>query len=516
MNTYLNISLPPITMFQIKNFHPRPYQVNISNQAINFNTLAVLPTGLGKTKLAILTSINRLNNIPNSKILICAPTKPLSSQIHKELIDFTDIPEQRISLLTGTLKPDKRKQLWDLSFVIIATPQTIQKDIENKRISLKDISLLVLDECHRSRDNYATTILADNLIKNSKSPRILALTASPGSSKEKIEQICKNLFIEKIEIRTEDDEDLQEFLQKKDITWINVDLPLEYKEIHKLIGELYKEKLSSLHNFGLTKPISIINKKDLLSMQFILRKQIPQNKAAFWGISILSQCIKLNHMLELLETQGLIPLKTFIEKLKTETTKASKAILSSAKIQKIELDIINLQQKGIKHPKINKLKEIIQEELNKEKNAKIIVFANFRDTVKEITDELNSSNIKAERFVGQADRSYKGLKQSEQAEILKNFKESKFQVLVASSVAEEGIDINEVKAVIFFEAVPSELRRVQRMGRTARTKPGKVIFLLTKDTRDEAYYWSALRKEKKMKSTLLSMQKEIEKQQTLT
>ncbi len=502
-------------MFQIKNFQPRPYQVNISNQAINFNTLVVLPTGTGKTKIAILTAINRLNNIQNSKVLICAPTKPLSSQIHKEFIDFTDIPEQRISLLTGSLKPDKRKQLWDLSFVIIATPQTILKDIQNNKISLNNLSLLVLDECHRSRDNYATTILADNLTKTQVDYKILALTASPGSSKERIEQICKNLFIEKIEIRTDDDEDIKEFLQKKDVQWINVHLPLEYKEIHNILNQLYKEKLSSLHNFGLTKPISIINKKDLLSLQFVLRKQIPQNKAAFWGISILSQCIKLNHMLELLETQGLIPLKTFIEKLKTETTKSSKAILSSTKIQKIEIDINTLQLKGVKHPKISKLKELINEEIAKDKNAKIIVFANFRDTVKEITDELNISDIKAERFVGQANKSYKGLKQSEQVEILRNFNESKFQVLVASSVAEEGIDISEVRAVIFFEAVPSELRRVQRMGRTARTQPGKVIFLLTKDTRDEAYYWSALRKERKMKTTLLSIQKEIEKQAKL-
>lgn len=503
-------------MFQIKNFQPRPYQVSIANQAINNNTLAVLPTGLGKTKIAILTTISRLNNINNSKALICTPTKPLSNQIHQEFINHTDIPEQRISLLTGSLKPEKRKQLWDLSHVIIATPQTIESDLINNRISLKDISLLVLDECHKSRDNYATTILAKNLTTSSKDYKILALTASPGSSKEKIEQICKNLFIESIEIRTEEDEDIQQYIQKKDINWINVDLPTEYKEIHKVLDELYREKLKSLQNFGLTKPISIINKKDLLAFQFILRKQIPQNKAAFWGISVLTQCIKLNHMLELLETQGLNQLKIFIEKLKTETTKASKSILASPKIQKIEIDIENLTKKGIKHPKINKLKQLIQEELNKNKDSKIIVFANFRDTVKEITDELNSTGIKAERFVGQADRSYKGLKQEEQAEVLKKFKESKFNVLVASSVGEEGIDINEVAAVIFFESVPSELRRVQRMGRTARTKPGKVIFLLTKDTRDEAYYWSALRKEKKMKSTLISIKKQIEKQQTLS
>src|SRR3989344_9508039 len=106
-------------MFQIKDFNPRSYQVAISNQASNNNTLVVLPTGMGKTSIAILTTINRLNNIENSKVLICTPTKPLSNQIHQEFINHTNIPEQRISLLTGSLKPDKRKQLWELSHVII-------------------------------------------------------------------------------------------------------------------------------------------------------------------------------------------------------------------------------------------------------------------------------------------------------------------------------------------------------------------------------------------------------------
>jgi len=491
-------------MFQIKDFNPRPYQVAISNQTSNNNTLVVLPTGLGKTKIAILTSINRLNNIENSKVLICTPTKPLSAQIHKEFITNTDLQEQRISLLTGHLKPDKRKQLWDLSYIIIATPQTIEKDIENNRISLDNVSLLVLDECHKSRDNYATTKLADNLIKNSKFPRILALTASPGSTTEKIEQICKNLFIEKVEIRTEDDEDIKEFIQEKEIKWLEVDLPEELKNLHKKIKKVYLERLPSLRNFGLTKPISIINKRDLIILQFRLRKEIPGNKAAFWGISLTAQLLKLDYALELIETQGLQALQKFLEKLQLEETKAAKNILSLKEIQEAIIETNNLIQKDIKHPKLYMLKGIIKKEIEKNKNSRILVFVNYRNTIDEILEFLKKENISITKLIGQKS----GLTQKEQISVIKEFELGKYNVLCTTSIGEEGIHV-EAEVAVFYDVVPSEIRTIQRRGRVGRIKAGKIIFLVTNDTREQGYRWSAYHKENKMKKTLKAMQQTL-------
>ena len=125
-------------------------------------------------------------------------------------------------MLTGSIKPEKRKEIWENSTVIAATPQTIRSDIDNNRINLDNVSLLIIDECHRSKMRYATTILAKNY-KN----KILALTASPGNTKEKIEEICTNLNIENIEIRTEEDEDIQEHIQKKYTSNVLVELPEE-------------------------------------------------------------------------------------------------------------------------------------------------------------------------------------------------------------------------------------------------------------------------------------------------
>ena len=218
--------------------------------------------------------------------------------------------------------------------------------------------------------------------------------------------------------------------------------------------------------------------------------------------------------MELIETQSLSSFRDFIEKLKTEDTKAAKNIVKEPNIIKALILADKLISEEKKHPKLIKLLSLLKEELELNKEYKSIVFANYRATVQEIVSELNKNNIKSNKFVGQADRIDKGQKQKEQIEIIEKFKNKEFNVLVASSVAEEGIDIPEVNSVIFFEPIGSELRKIQRSGRTARTIPGKIIFLITKETRDVGYYWASIRKENKMKKTLIKMNKK-EGQSTL-
>ncbi len=102
------------------------------------------------------------------------------------------------------------------------------------------------------------------------------------------------------------------------------------------------------------------------------------------------------------------------------------------------------------------------------------------------------------RFVGQSSRTDKGLKQQEQKEILDQFRTGEHNILVASSVAEEGLDIPAVDLVVFYEPIPSEIRSIQRRGRTGRSEVGRVVILIAKDSRDEAYLWAERSREKKM------------------
>jgi Fanconi anemia group M protein len=94
-------------------------------------------------------------------------------------------------------------------------------------------------------------------------------------------------------------------------------------------------------------------------------------------------------------------------------------------------------------------------------------------------------------------------------EIIEKFSKGEFNVLVATSVAEEGLDIPSTDLVVFYEPVPSEIRTIQRRGRTGRRRPGRVVVLVTKDTRDEIYYYSARRKEKRMHQELERLRREL-------
>ncbi|MEW6063341.1 MAG: DEAD/DEAH box helicase [Nanoarchaeota archaeon] len=488
---------------EIKNFTPRLYQENILNTCKQKNTLVVLPTGTGKTKIAILSAIDRLKKFPNSKVLICTPTKPLSAQIYKEFIDFTTIDGKDVLLLTGAINPKKREKLWNLATVIVATPQTIQSDLKNNRISLENFSLLCIDEAHRSRLKYANTVVAKKYNEQSGFPKILALTASPGGTKEKIEEICNNLLIEAVEIRSIHDEDVKLYIQEKKIEWAEVELPDEFKKIKSKIKEAYDDKLKELKNFGLAKPLSLINRKDLLQMQIQLQKSLKnKNPSAFYGISITAQLLKLSHMLELIETQGITQLKKYWSKLLKEESKATKNIIQNKNIaQAIESPNIE-----IKHPKMIKLISLVQEQLRLNPKSKIIIFANYRDTVKEISSNLNLiKGIKAVELMGQKE----GITQKQQISTVKDFGDEKYNCLVGTSVTEEGLDIRGgADLAIFYEPIPSEIRLIQRMGRVGRISKGKIIILITKGTRDVAYYWSSRKKERNMKKILYKMKQQ--------
>ena len=500
-------------MYKIKGFIPRTYQESIIKTAINNNTLVVLPTGMGKTAIAIMLSIERLNKFPDSKILILAPTKPLSEQHLQTFKQKTTINPEKIILLTGMIRPEIRKELWKNSTIVIATPQTIESDLKNKRISLEDTTLLIVDECHRSKEKFANTIVSQEYIKKSKNQKILALTASPGSTKKEIEEICDNLNINAIEIRTELDTDIKEYIKEKETEWVLVDLPQEFKDLKNLVNESYKDKMKKIKRLGFSKPLNLINKKDLLLLQKRFQNEIlGGSKTAFYSISLIAQAIKLEHAITLLETQGINPLKEYWKKLEIDQSKAAKNILDEINIKK-SISLTNtLIEENFQHPKTEKLIEIIKTELNKNPDSKIILFANYRFTVNELFSILsNIDKAKPIRLIGQKE----GLTQKQQIQTITDFEQEQYNILICTSIGEEGLHLSTVDLAIFYESVPSVIRSVQRRGRVGRVKIGKIIYIITRSTKDEAFYWSSFQKEKKMKDILHKMQKKNKEEQTI-
>ncbi len=497
-----------------KSLESRMYQEAILGRAVENNLLCVLPTGLGKTPIAIVLSVFRLEKHPDSKILILAPTKPLIEQHMNSFKDVVDLPEKDFVLLTGVIKPSERKESYRHSKIIFATPQTVENDLKNNRLNISKFSLVVFDEAHHSIGDYAYPYIAKVYLENARNPRILGLTASPGGTKEKIKEIMKNLGIKSVEIRTEEDFDVAPWVKKKQIEWVHVELPQTFVNIRESLRKAYEYRLKNLRKIGFSKPIRLVTKRELLDLQKKLISSESKGYKKFWGVSLVSQAIKIEHSLGLLETQGISSLETYFKKLRSEQTRSSKSIVKDKNIKNAMYLTGELVAEGFRHPKITKLCEIIRNQFEGNPLSKIIVFANYRNMVKEIVNVLSEvKNSKPVEFMGQRE----GITQKEQKKRIEEFKSGKYNTLVTTSVGEEGIDIPEMELAVFYEPVPSEIRSIQRRGRVGRTKLGRIMMLITRKTRDEAYYWTAHRKEKVMKKTLYEMRRDyVRKQKSLS
>jgi len=500
---------------EIKNITPRKYQKEIFENCKKKSCLVVLPTGIGKTLIALMLTTERLNKFPHSKVLFLAPTRPLAQQ-HLEYFK-KHLPElyADMQLFTGKVSASSRVKIFQKADIIFSTPQCISNDLKNNLYSLEDVSLLIEDECHRCVKNYAYTFVAKKYQEQSKCFHVLGLTASPGADKKSIKQICENLGIEDVELRTRDSEDVKEYLQELEVQTIKLDFPEEFQEIHLLLKKIYDLKVEELKKRHLL--FGVANKITLLECQSRIMNAITTGNKNFnllLGASACALSIKLQHALELLETQTLYSTKLYLDQLKKQAEqKKSKAVQKLVNSPEFNLSFIKLNhliEQGKEHPKLIALKEIIETEYNSNAKTKIIVFAQFRDTVTKICKELNGiKGIKAKVFVGQTKKGETGLNQKEQKEIIGEFSIGKINVLCATSIAEEGLDIPEVNSVIFYEPIPSAIRSIQRRGRTARLIQGKLIMLITKKTRDEGYYWSAFHKEKRMHNAIENIKEEF-------
>jgi len=495
------------------NLSPREYQTKIFETAKQNNTLVVLPTGLGKTLIALMLSIERKQKYPLSKILFLAPTRPLVEQ-HFQTFK-SQLPElwADLQLFTGSVEAKKRKEIFQTAEIIFSTPQCIANDLENYLYDMKEVSLLIIDECHRCLKNYDYTKVVNLYKQQSHHPLLLGLTASPGSDKDKVKEICKHLEINEIEVRTRESEDVKPYLKEREFDKVEVDFPKEFHEIRVLLKRIFDSKIDQLRSRNLL--FGPANKITLLKLQANLAKQVGSgNWNAMMGMSLTAQAIKISHAQELLETQTLSGLEAYLKNLQQQAnekkSKGVQTLVKSPEFNAAMISLSHLRAKNIEHPKIERINELVKEEIKNNIKAKIIIFANFRETAQTIANNLKKiPNITPSIFIGQAKKNNIGFSQKEQKEVIEKFKSGIINVIVATSIGEEGLDIPEVSAVIFYEPVPSAIRKIQRAGRTARLSPGKLVILVTQETRDEIHHYASNAREKKMYKVLEEVKREL-------
>ena len=492
----------------------RLYQEVIFATATQRNTLVVLPTGLGKTVIAVLLAAYRLEKEPDSKVVMLAPTRPLVGQHCKTFKRMMRVLPDRLQVITGETPPGRRERLWHGSSLIFMTPQTLRSDLERGRYDLVEVSLLIFDEAHRARGRYDYVAIADYYMRQREDdPRILALTASPGN----VRSLCEALYIENIEVRTEHSPDIIPYVQPVGVEYVIVDLPEEFRRVEELLGRGIREALMPLVELGLFHPalLDFVGRRNLLRLRRQLARRVQSGEGAeeprlYEGLLGLALALRLSHAREVLETQGVPQLLKYWRLLESQARQTGaprnlRLLLSTSLYGEVRELLESLASHGEGHPKHGALVRVIRRQLSLHPESRILVFTRFRVSATLLTDLLNGQRgVRAARFVGQASRpGDPGLSQQEQLSLLEAFRSGVYNVLVATSVAEEGLDISECNLVVFYDCVPSAIRRIQRSGRTGRRSPGHLVVLITRDTRDEGYNMTSLRKQRAMRTTLI-------------
>ncbi|MEE3269994.1 MAG: helicase-related protein [Candidatus Thermoplasmatota archaeon] len=487
----------------------RAYQLEAADEALTGSTMLVLPTAAGKTVVAWMVIAERLE-ITNGWTLLVAPTVALVEQ-HLRGLSLTLEGVEPISI-TGQNPVSKRPDLWGSSRVIVATPQVVRNDIMRGVLDLADCSLLVVDEAHHSTGEHAMAQVGEMYYSQSSNPLVFATTASPGSRKDQVREVCARLGIERIHLRPSDDPMLVKHLAGLELQEIRVTVPVQIRELAEPLILWQRGIVDRQRRLGRYVMPGAVSHAGLSNAMERSQTAISRGETnAYQSVSQIATAMRLHHLINHLLSQGCAASREFLLRLSSgdrSTTKSTRGFLRDPRISGL---IRILEEMGEVHSKIGAVRRLVRERLRRDSNSRVIVFATFRDTVSALELALSElKGVRPVRFVGQSSRNgSEGLTAKQQVERLDEFRDGSANVLVATSVGEEGLDIPSADLVIFYEPVTSEIRTIQRRGRTGRHREGEVVVLIAEDTRDEGAWAAAEKREEYMRRAVHRIRREI-------
>jgi ATP-dependent DNA helicase MPH1 len=491
----------------------RDYQYNIVHKGLFHNLLVALPTGLGKTFIAATIMLNWFRWTKDAQIIFVAPTKPLVAQQIDACFHIAGIPRSQTTLLTGETSPAIRAEEWQEKRVFFMTPQTLINDLKSGYADPKKIVLLVVDEAHKATGNYAYVEVVRFLQRFSSSFRVLALTATPGATVEAVQKVIDGLNISRVEIRTEDSMDIRQFVHSRDENLERFDYSLEMQEcldLFRKAAQPVQNKLCSQNAYWKKDPV-----ENTVYGLLMAQKEWSKSEAAHqagWHIKAPIQksfqvLMSLAHNIELLKYHGMGP---FYHKMKIfdedshAAGKYHKMVTDNEHFKEMMNRLkswINLPD-FVGHPKLTYLKEVALNHFldagegqgaaggRPPSQTRIMIFAHYRDSAEEIVRVLKRHEpmVRPHIFVGQSStKGSEGMDQKTQQRVIEEFKTGKHNILVATSIGEEGLDIGEVDLIVCYDASKSPIRMLQRMGRTGRKRAGNVHVLLMKGKEEKDF-----------------------------
>ncbi len=498
----------------------REYQAAIAAAALRRPTLVVLPTGLGKTAIAVRVIAETLLRSPTRSILFLAPTRPLVVQHARSLAESLLAPEPIV--LTGQVAPGKRSQPTPPPRIVVATPQVIAHDLAAGRLDLSEFSLVVFDEAHRAVGDYPYVAIGA-AARELEGVHVLAMTASPGASLPRIRRVWTHLGIRHFEYRTPDDPDVRPYFFGSGVETLEVPVPPALQEVAiRLRGALARQR-EPLVRQDLV-PAGESSRRAFLAVGELLHRQIAEARRQslaveprLWGATTAQSVVmKILHALELAESQGVESLRQFLDRQSAgkagRKTPAQRTFLLDPDVAAVaEL----LRHLDLEHPKVAEAVSLARAEVARAPSSRVLIFTQYRSTADVLLEALRpfeSAGVRPARFVGQASRAGDpGLSQKEQVELLDRFRSGEINCLVATSVAEEGLDVPSTDLVIFYEPLPDVVRTIQRRGRTGRQSVGRVVVLVAKGTRDVGLDRAARSRERRMHDMLERLEEESDR-----
>ncbi|KAH7681034.1 RNA helicase protein [Dioscorea alata] len=474
----------------------RDYQFSITKSALFSNTLVALPTGLGKTLIAAVVMFNYFRWFPEGKIVFTAPSRPLVMQQIEACHNIVGIPQEWTIDMTGQMSPMKRSGFWKVKRVFFVTPQVLEKDIQSGICLVKQLVCLVIDEAHRAMGNYSYCVAVRELMAVPVQLRILALTATPGSKQQTVQNVIDNLCISTLEYRNESDPDVSPYVHDRKLEVVQVALAKDAVDINNLLLDAIQPFVARLCAIGVlyNRDFTMLSPCELLNSRDKFRQVPPPNlpQARFGEVEgCFAVLITLYHLRKLLSTHGIRPAYDMLEE-KLHQGSFARLMSRNETIWKAKLLMQQSLSHGAPNPKLVKMTEILLDHFKTKdpRESRVIIFSNFRGSVKDIMDSLSNIGdlVKATEFIGQSSgKTLKGQTQKVQQAVLQKFRTGGYNVIVATSIGEEGLDIMEVDLVICFDANISPLRMIQRMGRTGRNHDGRVVVLACEGSELKGY-----------------------------
>lgn len=490
----------------------REYQKELAAPGIQGkNCIIVAPTGTGKTLVACMIISANLNRYGvRGKVLFLVTKIPLAHQQCEEV--KRSIKGPKVMCITGENKGAfALSTLLNTHEIVVCTADLLKNDLQTGNISLKDISLIVFDECHhcKGRSTYSAIMMEYLKMKlkhgEEQLPQIVGLTASPGAGDSRKPDLQKTIdhlmrlsalmdanagYVTVKENVTE----LHKYTTKTQFTIVPIPgrnlgddfHALLVKYIRKLDGVI-QEVTGKLASHQVTDQ-GYINFLSSLLRESKLRSEHPNKER-----NIRAIIEHLQHYTKILQFYFDYEYEDSLMVMQNRLRSPEPDKITQVEKQ-LQVLFESFHQEALQirkntNPKLEKLKMLLLENFSNQCNIRAIIFVTEVENAATLKEWINKQPefegcIRPGVVTGHSRQESKGMTQEEQNAVIKAFRCGKLNLLVATSVLEEGIDVPACNLIIRYQHVTNEISLIQSRGR-ARAMDSKCYAIIGKGTPKE-------------------------------